>query len=127
MGPNDFSLDPKFAGPAAHDYSLQDSSPCIDAGDPDSGYNDPDGSRNDVGAVPFLQPVYLCGDADNDEVVNIGDAVYLINYIFKSGPSPDPVCLGDPNDDGSVNIGDAVYLIAYIFTGGPAPVASCCP
>ncbi|MCH7691170.1 MAG: right-handed parallel beta-helix repeat-containing protein [candidate division Zixibacteria bacterium] len=31
-------------------------SPCIDAGDPDSIYNDPDGSRNDIGAVPFFLP-----------------------------------------------------------------------
>ena len=31
-------------------YRLQNNSPCIDAGDPDSQYNDPDGSRNDMGA-----------------------------------------------------------------------------
>jgi hypothetical protein len=39
-------------------YSLGHRSPCIDAGDPDSIYNDPDGSRNDMGAVPhiFLPP-----------------------------------------------------------------------
>jgi parallel beta-helix repeat protein len=36
---------------------LEPDSPCIDAGDPDSLYNDPDGSRNDMGAVPF------CGDS----------------------------------------------------------------
>lgn len=68
-----------------------------------------------------------CGDANGDEAINIGDAVYLINYIFKGGPAPDPVCVGDPNGDDAVNIGDAVYLINYIFKGGPAPVADCCP
>lgn len=31
-------------------YRLQDNSPCIDAGNPDSQYNDTDGSRNDIGA-----------------------------------------------------------------------------
>jgi len=32
------------------DYHLQSWSPCIDAGDPDPQYNDPDGTRNDMGA-----------------------------------------------------------------------------
>ncbi|MEZ5360563.1 MAG: dockerin type I repeat-containing protein [Candidatus Zixiibacteriota bacterium] len=70
--------------------------------------------------------VYLCGDANGDTSMNIGDAVYLINYIFKGGPAPDPECVGDANGDGSTNIGDAVYLIQYIFSGGPSPVDDCC-
>jgi hypothetical protein len=32
------------------DFHLQSTSPCIDAGNPDEQYNDPDGSRNDMGA-----------------------------------------------------------------------------
>lgn len=69
----------------------------------------------------------VCGDANSDETINVGDAVYLINYIFKGGPAPDPECLGDANGDGSTNVGDAVYLINYVFKGGPAPVEPCCP
>jgi len=69
---------------------------------------------------------YLCGDASGDEAVNIGDAVYLINYIFKGGPAPNPLCVGDADGDDAVNIGDAVHLINYIFKGGPAPVDDCC-
>lgn len=69
-------------------------------------------------------PYYICGDANSDQTVNIGDAVYLINYIFKGGPAPDPLESGDASCDGAVNIGDAVYLINYIFKGGPEP---CCP
>lgn len=64
-----------------------------------------------------------CGDANGDLSVNIGDAVFLINYIFNGGPAPYPLLNSDANCDGSVNIGDAVYLIEYIFNGGPAP---CC-
>jgi hypothetical protein len=28
------------------------------------------------------------GDANGDGTVNVADAVYLINYIFKGGPPP---------------------------------------
>ncbi|MCP4570041.1 MAG: DUF11 domain-containing protein, partial [FCB group bacterium] len=70
---------------------------------------------------------YDCGDANGDGAVNIGDPVFIINYIFKSGPTPDPLCVSDANGDDAVNIGDPVYLINYIFKSGPPPVEPCCP
>jgi len=71
--------------------------------------------------------VRICGDVNADAQVNVGDAVYLINYIFKGGPEPIPeLCQGDANGDGQVNVGDAVYLINYVFKGGSAPVENCC-
>ncbi|MEZ5359358.1 MAG: M14 family zinc carboxypeptidase [Candidatus Zixiibacteriota bacterium] len=73
--------------------------------------------------VAFSQ-AFVCGDANGDEAVNIADAVFLVNYIFKGGTAPDPVEAGDVNNDASSNIGDAVYLIQYVFNGGPAPVCT---
>jgi len=67
---------------------------------------------------------YICGDANGDGDVNVADAVYNINYIFKGGAAPDPLEAGDASGDGEVNVGDAVYIINYIFKGGSAPV---CP
>ncbi len=61
------------------------------------------------------------GDANGDCTINIGDAVYLIAYIFKGGPAPMPLQAGDPNCDNTVNIGDAVFLVNYIFKNGPPP------
>jgi hypothetical protein len=52
-GDKDIFLDPKFANPPKDDFHVKGDSPCIDAGDPDPKYNDPDGSRNDLGALPF--------------------------------------------------------------------------
>ena len=70
---------------------------------------------------------YKCGDANEDGEINVGDAVYIINYVFKSGPAPLPFpCCGDVNDDGEVNVGDAVYLINYVFKGGDPPNSRCC-
>lgn len=76
-----------------------------------------------TGAGPhglFAQTCY-CGDADNNGIVNISDAVYTIAYIFGGGQAPDPLCLGDSDGNGIVNISDTVYLIGWIFGGGDAP------
>ncbi len=66
----------------------------------------------------------LCGDANKDGSVDVGDVVYLINYLYKNGPPPEcmPVtACGDLNEDDIVDIGDVVYLINYLFKGGPSP------
>ncbi len=44
------SSDPLFIDPENGDFRLRPDSPCIDAGNPDLIYYDPDGSRNDMGA-----------------------------------------------------------------------------
>ena len=66
---------------------------------------------------------YICGDVNGDGVVDVGDVVYLINYLFKSGPAPSPREAGDVNTDNNVDVGDVVYLINYLFKSGPAPCA----
>ncbi|NMC44419.1 MAG: T9SS type A sorting domain-containing protein [candidate division Zixibacteria bacterium] len=68
---------------------------------------------------------YMAGDANGDGVVNIGDCVYIINYVFRAGLAPVPLNAGDPNGDCNINIGDAVYLVNWIFRGGPPPICGC--
>jgi hypothetical protein len=75
--------------------------------------------------VDSLPPQPLCGDADDNGMVNISDAVFLIAYIFGGGSTPDPYEQADSDCNGIVNISDAVYLIAYIFGGGAPPCAAC--
>jgi hypothetical protein len=82
------------------------------------------GNRSGYSAkAAFVYQSYKCGDANADGAINVGDAVYIINYIFKGGPAPAPYEAGDANKDGTVNVGDAVYIINFIFKGGPAPCA----
>lgn len=42
--------DPQMVDPAHGDFTLELTSPAIDAGNPDAAYDDPDGTRNDLGA-----------------------------------------------------------------------------
>jgi hypothetical protein len=49
-GIGSISYDPLYADTASADYHLQPGSPCIDSGNPAPQYNDPDGSRCDIGA-----------------------------------------------------------------------------
>jgi hypothetical protein len=65
--------------------------------------------------------VYLCGDCNGDGVINLGDVVYLITYLYKNGPAPNPILAGDVNCNGVVDLGDVVYLITYLYKGGPPP------
>ncbi len=64
---------------------------------------------------------YINGDANRDEILNILDITFLISFLYKSGPSPDPYEAGDSNCDRIVNILDITYLINHLYRGGPGP------
>lgn len=67
------------------------------------------------------------GDANHDGVCNVGDAVFLIDRIFRGGPPPPCPNEADATADCAVSIGDPVYIINYIFKNGPAPICGCVP
>ena len=56
-GEGNLEIDPLFVDMWSADFNLRWRSPCIDRGDPDSSYYDPDGSRADMGALFFDQEV----------------------------------------------------------------------
>lgn len=67
----------------------------------------------------------LPGDVNGDSIVNAGDVVFLVSYLFRNGKAP---CVPEPGDvtgDCIINAGDVVYLVAYLFRGGPAPKLGC--
>ena len=64
---------------------------------------------------------FMAGDANIDRQVNIGDPVYLMNFLYRDGLAPALDAVADANGDSSVDIGDVVYLINYIFKDGLPP------
>ncbi len=70
--------------------------------------------------TPLAFDVFLRGDTNNDSMVNIGDGISLLGYLFQMGPA---TCLDalEVNDDGEVNVADAIYVLAFLFTMGLPP------
>jgi hypothetical protein len=49
-GTGELNVDPQFVSSETWDFTLANTSPCIDAGNPDPAFNDPDETRADIGA-----------------------------------------------------------------------------
>ena len=64
---------------------------------------------------------YIRGDANHDLVVDVGDVIYIVSYLYNNGPEPLPLESADVNCDGIVNVSDVVYLVNYLYKGGPPP------
>jgi hypothetical protein len=61
------------------------------------------------------------GDTTANGIIDVGDAIYILNYLFKGGSDPCPMEAGDTNCTGVVDLGDAIFLLNYLFKGGPSP------
>ena len=102
---------PLFVDIENFDFTLEENSPCINAGDPSD--TDPDGSIRDIGAIRFGSETIL-GDCNVDGNQNILDIVFMINNcILEDNAECD---CGDLNQDNVVNILDVVLLVNTILT-----------
>ena len=80
---NNISEDPQFVNADSGEFHLQAGSPCIDTGDPDPKFNDPDGSRNDMGAFG--------GPSAPDNITSIESEEFFIPNklaLFQNYPNP---------------------------------------
>jgi outer membrane protein assembly factor BamB len=71
-----------------------------------------------VAAAKYPACYAIKGDADGSGEINISDAVFLVNYIFRNGPAHVSIEAGDMNCDMEVDIADAVSIIFFIFSSG---------
>ncbi len=77
--------------------------------------NQLDTNHNGVGDICE----FICGDANGNGSVNIVDVSFIINYLYKSGPAPNPLWTADVNNSGGTNILDVSFLINYLYKHGP--------
>lgn len=71
--------------------------------------------------LSFNLRTVLVGDVNGDQIINVGDAIHLLNYLFKGGFPPDPLATGDCNCDDLIDLGDAIIVLNYLFKGGVTP------
>lgn len=109
-------------------YLMQVSAVSIYANVSEPGYPRADSITRE-GWVCNVHPDDIIGDANGDGSVSVSDVVYLIDYLFKNGPAPDPLWKGDVNGYCGVTLSDIVYLNYYLFSGGAPPQLnfSCSP
>ncbi len=85
-----------------------------------------------VGRPELHDPEYscICGDVNDDLILNVGDIICLLNYLFGGGAPPvDPIERGDVNNDCTIDMGDVVYLLSYLYENYPPgviPPPECC-
>lgn len=65
--------------------------------------------------VPFRR-----GYIDGDDAITTDDVIYLLMFIFETGPVPGCRAAADTNADWRLNVSDAVLLLRYIFGDEPA-------
>jgi hypothetical protein len=82
---------------------------------------DSPGGLRDTLTTRFRVQNFLRGDADGTYGYNMNDVVYLIRYLYRSGPPPAPMQSGDADSNGSVNVADASYMINFLYRYGPRP------
>jgi DNA-binding beta-propeller fold protein YncE len=68
---------------------------------------------------------YPAGDVDESGSVTSADIIFLVNYLFKSGPGASTETLGDVNRNCQITLADAVTLVNHVFRGGPQPAYGC--
>jgi hypothetical protein len=71
-------------------------------------------------AWDLAEPV-ICGDANGDGAINVGDVIHLVNFLYRDGPLPVPPLAGDFDCDGATNVGDVIKLVNYLYREGPPP------
>jgi hypothetical protein len=115
--------DPLFVNRSSNDYHVKMLSPAIDAGDPDAGYNDPDGTIADIGAyggpavdsAPYPVTNLTASEVSDDSLklswsANNAYNISGYNVYFDNDTSGDPY-------DGTSNEGTSpIYVVGDVTT-----------
>ena len=84
-------------------------------------YYDAQRSNSVLSSDSLIEGNFIRGDANSDGIVDLTDAIYLLNFLFQGGPTSKCQDAVDTNDDGIVDLTDAIYLLNHLFVGGKSP------
>lgn len=74
------------------------------------------------GPIVVVPCPFMVGDLNASSTITLADVILLVNYVFKSGPAPQPhVKMGDTDCSTMITSADIIYLVNYQGKGGPAP------
>ena len=74
-----------------------------------------------VDPPPPAGPRFVRGDADDNGVVNLTDAIFNLNYLFIGGAAPTCMDSSDADNSGTLQLTDGIFLLNYLFIGGAPP------
>lgn len=66
---------------------------------------------------------FLRADADQNGAIELTDAVFLLDYLFRSAREVPCRDSADANDDGHLDISDGIFILRFLFSGGNNPPA----
>jgi hypothetical protein len=87
-----------------------------------------------VTRIPALEPgglrvvdgteaTFHRGDSNFDLRVDLADAVFTLNHLFRGGTAPSCEDAADADDSGKVELTDAVVTLNHLFGAGPGVLA----
>ena len=85
------------------------------------------GTPTDIGDLPLYEVPsgpgiqFLRGFINSDNKVDLSDAIFLLQYLFRGGDTPQCLLAGDINDDNKVDISDTIWMLNHLFLGGAPP------
>jgi hypothetical protein len=62
-------------------------------------------------------------DANADGATDIGDAVWILNYLFRGGRAPTCLETANVNRDEVIDLADVIYILQFLFSDGAPPAA----
>jgi hypothetical protein len=66
-------------------------------------------------SVLLCPSVFHRGDSNSDNLVDISDAIFILDWLFLAGPPPACLDAADVNDEGAIDISDVVFLLSDLF------------
>lgn len=96
----------------------------LGAGTVDVTVVNPDDQASNGASFTFIDPppIFLRGDANDDQRVDLADGIAVFRALFGGG-SINCEDAADADDNETLNMTDGIYVLRFLFQNGPAPRA----